>query len=123
MLEVSGQDYVRAARVKGLRINAVILKHALRNALLSIITVTFEDCRANSLWRLTLRRILRQRSAAVGLVILSVLLLIAIFAPLLAPYDPEKVFIVHRFHNHWVCHCGGVLLGAVPGTSAGGWIT
>lgn len=39
MLEVLGQDYVRTARAKGLRINTVILKHALRNALLPIITV------------------------------------------------------------------------------------
>lgn len=54
---------------------------------------TLQDYRANSLWRLTLRRIFRQRSAVIGLVILSVLLLIAIFAPLLAPYDPEKVLI------------------------------
>jgi ABC-type dipeptide/oligopeptide/nickel transport system permease subunit len=36
----------------------------------------------------TLRRLLRHRSAQVGLVILGCLLLVAIFAPLLAPYDP-----------------------------------
>ena len=54
---------------------------------------SLEDYRANSLWRLMLRRILRQRSAIVGLVILGALVLVAIFAPLLAPYDPEEVLI------------------------------
>ncbi len=38
MLEVINQDYVRTARAKGLPQSAVILKHALRNALLPIIT-------------------------------------------------------------------------------------
>jgi peptide/nickel transport system permease protein len=39
MLEVLGQDYIRTARAKGLRQNAVILKHAFRNALLPLVTV------------------------------------------------------------------------------------
>jgi peptide/nickel transport system permease protein len=39
MLEVVRQDYVRTARAKGLRDRAVILKHALRNALLPIVTI------------------------------------------------------------------------------------
>ncbi|MBN1873688.1 MAG: ABC transporter permease [Anaerolineae bacterium] len=49
--------------------------------------------RANSLWRLTLRRIFRQRSAIIGMIILGLLVLIAVFAPVIAPYDPEKVLI------------------------------
>ena len=49
--------------------------------------------RANSLWRLTLRRIFRQRSAVIGMVILGALILVAIFAPVIAPYNPEKVLI------------------------------
>lgn len=52
-----------------------------------------KDYRANSLWRLTLRRIFKQRSAIVGMVLLSFLLLVAIFAPLIAPYDPVAVLI------------------------------
>jgi ABC-type dipeptide/oligopeptide/nickel transport system permease subunit len=52
-----------------------------------------KDYRSNSLWRLTLRRILRQRNAVIGFSILVFLLLVAIFAPLLAPYDPNQVLI------------------------------
>lgn len=39
MLEVLKQDYIRTARAKGLRKNLVILKHALRNAMLPIVTI------------------------------------------------------------------------------------
>jgi ABC-type dipeptide/oligopeptide/nickel transport system permease component len=39
MLEVLNGDYVRTARAKGLREIWVVLKHALRNALIPIITV------------------------------------------------------------------------------------
>ena len=53
----------------------------------------FQSYKENSLWRLTLRRVLRQRSAIVGMVILGILLLIAIFAPYLAPYDPNQSLI------------------------------
>lgn len=52
-----------------------------------------QDYRSNSLWRLTLRRILKQRSAIVGLSILGFLVLVAIFAPVIAPYDPVEVLI------------------------------
>ncbi len=48
---------------------------------------------SESLWRATLRRLLRRSSAVVGLIILGTLLLMAIFAPLIAPYDPEQVLI------------------------------
>jgi peptide/nickel transport system permease protein len=39
MLEVLSQDYVRTARAKGLSARTVIYKHALRNALMPIVTV------------------------------------------------------------------------------------
>lgn len=38
MLETLGQDYIRTARAKGLGRNAIIYKHALRNALNPVIT-------------------------------------------------------------------------------------
>ena len=39
MLEVVRQDYIRTARAKGLKETTVIFKHALRNALIPIITL------------------------------------------------------------------------------------
>jgi peptide/nickel transport system permease protein len=39
MLEELGQDYIRTARAKGLTENAVVYRHALRNALIPVITV------------------------------------------------------------------------------------
>ena len=39
MLDVVKMDFIRTARAKGLRERTVILKHALRNALLPIITL------------------------------------------------------------------------------------
>jgi peptide/nickel transport system permease protein len=42
-----------------------------------------------SLWRDTIKNVLRQRSAVVGLIILISLVLLALFAPIISPYDPE----------------------------------
>lgn len=39
LLEVLGQDYVRTARAKGLRERLVVYRHALRNAMIPVITV------------------------------------------------------------------------------------
>lgn len=39
MLEVLNQDYIRAARAKGLSVRDVLIKHALRNAAVPIVTV------------------------------------------------------------------------------------
>ncbi len=47
----------------------------------------------SSLWRDTLRHLLEQRSFIVGLIILSLLIFVAIFAPVLATHDPEKTLI------------------------------
>lgn len=41
-----------------------------------------------SLWQITWRRLFRRRSAVVGMVILGILIMIAITAPWIAPYDP-----------------------------------
>lgn len=43
MLEVLSQDYIRTARAKGLKQWTVIIKHALRNALIPIITIAGSD--------------------------------------------------------------------------------
>ena len=43
MLEVLSQDYIRTAQAKGLKYWTVIIKHALRNALVPIITISGTD--------------------------------------------------------------------------------
>ncbi len=48
---------------------------------------------SESLWQIALRRLFRQRSGVAGLIILGFLTLIAILAPLIAPYSPTKVLI------------------------------
>ncbi|MDH5605870.1 MAG: ABC transporter permease [Anaerolineae bacterium] len=52
-----------------------------------------ENYKSNSLMRLMLRRIFRQRSALVGMSILLFLILVAIFAAKIAPYDPNQSLI------------------------------
>ncbi len=44
--------------------------------------------KSTSMWQTTLHRLFRRRSAVAGLIILGILVLTAIFAPLIAPYDP-----------------------------------
>src|SRR5437868_5917176 len=39
LLDVFGQDYIRTARAKGLGENAVIVKHALKNGLIPVVTI------------------------------------------------------------------------------------
>jgi peptide/nickel transport system permease protein len=39
LLEVLGEDYIRTARAKGLQERTVILRHAMRNALLPVVTL------------------------------------------------------------------------------------
>jgi peptide/nickel transport system permease protein len=39
VLEVLGQDYIRTARAKGLREVVVLVRHALRNALIPVVTI------------------------------------------------------------------------------------
>jgi peptide/nickel transport system permease protein len=43
MLDVLGSDYVRLARAKGLRRSTVMIRHALRTALIPLVTVTALD--------------------------------------------------------------------------------
>ena len=43
MLEVLGQDYIRTARAKGLSERVVVVRHALRNALLPLASVVPVD--------------------------------------------------------------------------------
>lgn len=55
--------------------------------------VKLPERHSEGLWRLALRRLFRQRSGIVGMILLGSLLFTAIFAPLIAPYDPIEVLI------------------------------
>ena len=43
LLETLGQDYIRTARAKGLAERAVVIKHALKNALMPVVTIAGLD--------------------------------------------------------------------------------
>lgn len=57
-------------------------------------------------WRRTWRQLRRHHLAMVGLTILAILCLVSIFAPLLTPYDPDKVNLRDRLETpspqHWM---------------------
>ncbi len=69
---------------------------SLPNDIIDIENVQDEGYQSDSLFKLTMRRILRQRSAVIGLSILLFLILVAIFAPIIAPFDPNFVLIGHE---------------------------
>jgi peptide/nickel transport system permease protein len=46
-----------------------------------------------SLWQLALRALLHHRSAIIGMIIIALLIGTSIFAPLIAPYEPNQVLI------------------------------
>jgi ABC-type dipeptide/oligopeptide/nickel transport system permease subunit len=48
---------------------------------------------SGNLWVVALRRLFRQRSGIAGMILLGFLTLVAIFAPVIAPYDPLQVLI------------------------------
>ena len=39
MLDVLGQDYIKTAKAKGLSQSGIIFKHAMRNAIMPVVTV------------------------------------------------------------------------------------
>lgn len=57
-------------------------------------------------WRLFIGRLLGNRSAVVGGTVLLLLVLLAVFAPIVAPYDPFKVNPIQRLKppswEHWM---------------------
>ncbi len=61
-----------------------------------------------SLWKDALRRLLRNKLAIAGMVILVAFLLSALFAPWLAPYDPIKQELVRRREPPSVEHLLGI---------------
>ncbi len=59
-----------------------------------------------SLWREAWKRLLKNKTAMIGLTIITILLISAIIAPLLAPYDPLETDILARLKapssEHWL---------------------
>jgi peptide/nickel transport system permease protein len=49
--------------------------------------------RSRGLWGNAFRQLLRKRSAVIGMIMLGVLLFVAVFAPLLAPFGPNEVLL------------------------------
>ena len=49
--------------------------------------------RTGSMWRMAIGRLLRHRSSQIGIFLLGSLILIAIFAKQIAPYDPTEILI------------------------------
>ena len=59
----------------------------------ALVADTLATAKPASLWRDTLGSVLRQRSAVVGLIVLIVLISLAVFAPLIAPFDPDQTLL------------------------------
>jgi peptide/nickel transport system permease protein len=55
--------------------------------------ITGITLRSHSLWRDAFRQTLHIRSSQIGLVLLGFLLMLAVFAPLIAPYEPNEVLL------------------------------
>src|SRR6267378_3636612 len=107
MLQVLESDYVRTARAKGLSERSVILKHAMRNALTPVITLgalelgtllsgavlTEQIFSVPGFGKLIVDAVFNRdyavvQGAVVGLVVIATFILLAVFAPLIVPYDP-----------------------------------
>lgn len=65
--------------------------------------------RERGLWRDAMRETLRKKSAIIGLVILGFLVILAVFAPLIAPYGPTQDFLSEGLRpradpsgSHWL---------------------
>ena len=57
-------------------------------ALSELMTDPLQEERGTSLWRGAFQRLRRDPSAIIGAVIVTAFVLVAIFAPVIAPYEP-----------------------------------
>src|SRR5262245_49705251 len=64
------------------------------------------DVPDDRLWKLVIRRVGRNRVAMGSLVVLVVIILVALFAPLIAPDDPNHQDLLHSMKgpsgDHWL---------------------
>jgi peptide/nickel transport system permease protein len=58
-------------------------------------------------WRQSLRRLMLNRAAVIGTAVLLLLIVIAVFAPVLAPYDPLKTSLRERLQPPTLQHLMG----------------
>jgi peptide/nickel transport system permease protein len=66
----------------------------------------WQEAKERTHWQMVLRRVLRNRAAMVGGLVVLLLVLVATFAPQLAPHDPLIQDVPHRFQSpsgaHWL---------------------
>lgn len=70
-----------------------------------------EEAVARSMWRITLRRMKRSKTAMIGLTIVMLLLLVALLADVLAPYSPTETTPASISMPTWQNPMGTDLLG------------
>lgn len=61
--------------------------------------------RSGSIWRIALRRFFGRKIGVVGLVMVGFMILVALFAPLLAPYEIAQDFIGQEGAERWAPPC------------------
>ncbi|SKA10355.1 nickel transporter permease [Selenihalanaerobacter shriftii] len=65
-----------------------------------------EEVESSGIWAEVWKRLLRNKTAVFGLGIIAILIILAITAPYIAPYDPNKVDVISRLEapsfDHWL---------------------
>src|SRR5436190_440684 len=118
MLEVLREDYIRTARAKGLVQKLILTRHALKNAMLPVLTVVAIDPAIDSIadrlaeeprsgWLATTMDFVRRRPlGAIGGFVVVLMLVTAAGAGVLAPYDPVTVdfgaMLARPSAAHWL---------------------
>lgn len=59
--------------------------------------VSGETVQSEGFWRTTIRRLFKHRIGRIGVFIVAILIIMAIFGPLLSPYDPNEIDFTNRF--------------------------
>lgn len=63
-----------------------------------------ELVQSEGFWRTTLRRLLRHPVGRIGVIIVTILVIMAVFGPLLSPYDPNAIDFSNRFSPPTLAH-------------------
>lgn len=59
--------------------------------------VSGETVQSEGFWRTTIRRLFKHRIGRIGVFIVAILIIMAVFGPLLSPYDPNEIDFTNRF--------------------------